>query len=103
VSVITTEGDPYCLANGTLHLLNHANRDSAWRGITKRHFSRPSSTSSAVRVSRPCPCRGENISSLEVEKALVAHPDVYEAAVIAVPDQKWGEVPKALVVLKPGS
>lgn len=46
---------------------------------------------------------GENISSLEVEKALAAHPDVYEATVIAVPDDKWGEVPKALVVLKPGS
>jgi fatty-acyl-CoA synthase len=46
---------------------------------------------------------GENISSLEVEKALFAHPDVYEAAVIPVPDEKWGEVPKALVVLKPGS
>ena len=46
---------------------------------------------------------GENISSLEVEKALAAHPDVYEAAVIAVPDEKWGEVPKALVVLKPSS
>ncbi|MGB9361393.1 MAG: fatty acid--CoA ligase, partial [Candidatus Sulfotelmatobacter sp.] len=45
---------------------------------------------------------GENISSLEVEKALFAHPDVNEAAVIAVPDDKWGEVPKALVVLKPG-
>ena len=46
---------------------------------------------------------GENISSLEVEKALAAHPAVYEAAVIAVPDEKWGEVPRALVVLKPGS
>ena len=46
---------------------------------------------------------GENISSLEVEKALLAHPSVYEAAVVAVPDAKWGEVPKALVVLKPGS
>jgi fatty-acyl-CoA synthase len=46
---------------------------------------------------------GENISSLEVEKVLFAHPDVYEAAVIPVPDEKWGEVPKALVVLKPGS
>ena len=46
---------------------------------------------------------GENISSLEVEKALVAHPDVYEAVVIPVPNNKWGEVPKALVVLKPGS
>jgi fatty-acyl-CoA synthase len=44
---------------------------------------------------------GENISSLEVEKALVAHPSVYEVAVIPVPDPKWGEVPKALVVLKP--
>lgn len=46
---------------------------------------------------------GENISSLEVEKVLFAHPDVYEAAVVAVPDEKWGEVPKALVVLKLGS
>jgi fatty-acyl-CoA synthase len=46
---------------------------------------------------------GENISSLEVEKALLAHPGVYEAAVIPVPDEKWGEVPKGLVVVKPGS
>jgi fatty-acyl-CoA synthase len=45
---------------------------------------------------------GENISSLELEKALLAHPSVYEAAVIPVPDERWGEVPKALVVLKPG-
>jgi acyl-CoA synthetase (AMP-forming)/AMP-acid ligase II len=43
---------------------------------------------------------GENISSLEIEKALCAHPAVYECAVIAVPDEKWGESPKALVVLK---
>jgi fatty-acyl-CoA synthase len=46
---------------------------------------------------------GENISSLEVEKALLAHPGVYEAAVIPIPDQKWGEVPKGLVVRKPGA
>ncbi len=46
---------------------------------------------------------GENISSLEVEKILLAHPDVYEAVVIPVPHEKWGEVPKALVTLKPGS
>jgi fatty-acyl-CoA synthase len=46
---------------------------------------------------------GENISSLEVEKALMAHPGILEAAVIPVPDEKWGEVPKALVVLKPGA
>src|SRR5947207_14275930 len=44
---------------------------------------------------------GENISSLELEQTLAAHPNVYEAAVIPVPDQRWGEVPKALVVLKP--
>jgi fatty-acyl-CoA synthase len=46
---------------------------------------------------------GENISSLEVEKVILAHPAVYETAVIPVPDEKWGEVPKALVVLKPDS
>ena len=44
---------------------------------------------------------GENISSLEVEKALLAHPAVYECAVIPVPDDRWGEVPKAMVSLKP--
>jgi len=43
---------------------------------------------------------GENISSLEIEKVLAAHPAVFECAVIAVPDEKWGETPKALVVLK---
>jgi len=46
---------------------------------------------------------GENIASLEVEKVLAAHPGVYEAVVIPVPHEKWGEVPKALVVLKPGA
>jgi fatty-acyl-CoA synthase len=46
---------------------------------------------------------GENISSLEVEKQLLAHPTVLEVAVIPVPDEKWGEVPKALVVLKPSA
>ena len=46
---------------------------------------------------------GENISSLEVEKTLYAHPSVLELAVIPVPDSRWGEVPKALVVVKPGA
>jgi fatty-acyl-CoA synthase len=46
---------------------------------------------------------GENISSLELENAIVAHPAVLEAGVIPVPDEKWGEVPKALVVLKPNA
>lgn len=45
---------------------------------------------------------GENISSLEVEKAILAHPSVIEAGVIPVSDEKWGEVPKALVILRPG-
>ena len=46
---------------------------------------------------------GENVSSIEVEDALFAHPAVAEAAVIGVPDEKWGETVKALVVLAPGA
>ena len=45
---------------------------------------------------------GENISSLELERTITTHPCVYEVAVIAVPHEKWGEVPKACVVLRPG-
>jgi fatty-acyl-CoA synthase len=45
---------------------------------------------------------GENISSVEVEAALSSHPAVLEAAVIAVPDEKWGERPAAWVTLKDG-
>ena len=40
---------------------------------------------------------GENISTIEVEHALVKHPAVLEAAVVAVPHENWGEVPKAFV------
>jgi fatty-acyl-CoA synthase len=46
---------------------------------------------------------GENISSIEVEDALFSHPAVAEVAVIGVPDEKWGETVKALVVLAAGS
>ncbi|MEU3981465.1 long-chain fatty acid--CoA ligase [Streptomyces sp. NPDC026672] len=46
---------------------------------------------------------GEWISSVELENALMAHPDVAEAAVVAVPDDKWGERPLATVVLKDGA
>jgi len=46
---------------------------------------------------------GESIASLEVERALAAHPAVMEAAVVAGPDPKWGEVPIAFVALKPGA
>ena len=45
---------------------------------------------------------GENVSTIEVEQAVMSHPAVLEAAVIAVPDDRWGEVPKAFVTLKPG-
>jgi fatty-acyl-CoA synthase len=45
---------------------------------------------------------GENISSLEVEECLYRHPKVMEAAVVARPDEKWGETPCAFVVAKPG-
>jgi fatty-acyl-CoA synthase len=46
---------------------------------------------------------GENISTVEVEHAVAAHPDVLEVAVIGVPDDRWGERPKAFVVPRPGS
>jgi fatty-acyl-CoA synthase len=46
---------------------------------------------------------GENISSLEVEECLYRHPGVMEAAVVARPDERWGETPCAFVTLKPGS
>jgi fatty-acyl-CoA synthase len=45
---------------------------------------------------------GENISSIEVERAIFAHPAVLECAVVSCPDTQWGEVPAAFVVLKPG-
>ncbi len=45
---------------------------------------------------------GENIASVEIERTLSAHPAVLEAAVVAAPDEKWGEVPVAFVTLKPG-
>jgi acyl-CoA synthetase (AMP-forming)/AMP-acid ligase II len=46
---------------------------------------------------------GENVASVEVEDMLFNHPDVAEVAVIGVPDEKWGETVKALVVLIPGA
>jgi acyl-CoA synthetase (AMP-forming)/AMP-acid ligase II len=46
---------------------------------------------------------GENVSSIEVEDAIFSHPDVAEVAVIGVPDDKWGETIKALVVRAEGS
>jgi fatty-acyl-CoA synthase len=45
---------------------------------------------------------GENISTIEVEQTVAQHPAVMECAVVAIPDEKWGERPKAFVTLKPG-
>ncbi|MFY7959725.1 MAG: AMP-binding enzyme [Elsteraceae bacterium] len=46
---------------------------------------------------------GENISSLEVESVLHQHPAVLLAAVVAAPDEKWGEIPCAFIEVKPGA
>lgn len=46
---------------------------------------------------------GENISSLEIEQVLYSHPDILECAVIGKKDPRWGEIPKAVVVLKPNT
>lgn len=46
---------------------------------------------------------GENISTIEVEQTVARHPAVLECAVIAIPDDKWGERPKAFVTLKAGA
>ena len=45
---------------------------------------------------------GENISSLALESLLVTHPDILEAACVALPDEKWGECPKAFITLQSG-
>jgi fatty-acyl-CoA synthase len=45
---------------------------------------------------------GENISTIEVEQCVARHPSVLECAVVAIPDDKWGERPKAFVTLKAG-
>jgi fatty-acyl-CoA synthase len=46
---------------------------------------------------------GENISSIEVEQTVVAHPAVLECAVVGIPHERWGERPKAFVTLNPGA
>jgi fatty-acyl-CoA synthase len=93
--------------------------------VMKEYFGQPEATASAFRggwfhsgdlaVMHPDGCielrdrkkdiiisGGENISTIEVEQAVVRHPAVLECAVVAIPDHRWGERPKAFVALKPG-
>jgi acyl-CoA synthetase (AMP-forming)/AMP-acid ligase II len=46
---------------------------------------------------------GENISSIALETMLAQHPDILEAAVVAIPDEQWGERPKAFITVKEGA
>ena len=46
---------------------------------------------------------GENISSVEIEGVIYKHPDVLEVAVVGVPDSKWGEAPRAVIVARSGT
>ena len=96
-------------------------------GIMKGYWNRPEATAEAIdaqgwfksgdagffdadgylhihdRVKDMIVTGGENVYPAEVENALFSHPDVADAAVIGVPDERWGEAVKAIVVLKPGA
>ena len=96
-------------------------------GIMKGYWNRPEATAQAIdaqgwfrsgdagffdadgylfihdRVKDMIVTGGENVYPAEVENALFAHPDVADAAVVGVPDDRWGEAVKAMVVLRPGA
>lgn len=96
-------------------------------GVMKGYWNRPEATAQAIdadgwyktgdagffdaggylfihdRVKDMIVSGGENIYPAEVENALFSHPAIADAAVIGVPDERWGEAVKAIVVLKPGA
>ncbi len=97
------------------------------RGVMKGYWNRPEATAEAIdaegwfrsgdagffdrdgflyihdRVKDMIVSGGENVYPAEVENALMSHPDVADAAVIGVPDERWGEAVKAVVVLRAGA
>ena len=97
------------------------------KGVMKAYWNRPEATREAIdaagwfrsgdagyfdaegylyihdRVKDMIVTGGENVYPAEVENALFSHPDVADAAVIGVPDERWGEAVKAVVVLRPGA
>ena len=97
------------------------------QGVMKGYWNRPDATAEAIdaegwfrtgdagfldadgylhihdRVKDMIVTGGENVYPAEVENALFSHPDVADAAVIGVPDPRWGEAVKAMVVLRPGA
>ncbi len=88
------------------YLKNKRSTEAAFAGAgfipRSRRDAPPTATSSSRTAQRHHHLRGENISSIEVEDALYKHAAVQAAAVVAKPDDKWGETPCAFVELKPG-
>ncbi len=95
-------------------------------GLMKGYWNRPEATAEAIRdgwfhsgdagyfdnegylfihdrVKDMIVSGGENVYPAEVENALFSHPDVADAAVVGIPDDRWGEAVKAIVVLRPGA
>jgi len=106
----TTIGELMLRGNSVMkgYLKNPAATDAAFRGgwfhtgdLAVRHpdgYVEIKDRSKDIIISG-----GENISSLEVEEVLYRHPQVLEAAVVAQPDEKWGESPCAFVTPRPGA
>src|SRR5205085_1915899 len=77
-------------------------REFAWRVYRLASHLRDCGLQKRDRAKDVIISGGENISTIEVEQAVAQHPAVMECAVVAIPDEKWGERPKAFVTLKEG-